>query len=126
MNGHDRVIRSDERFVISHKLRQESRRCKNVNAAALLQEVAAWLAGETVFDEKLKLWEHADRLCGEPQEVHELRTVPDALPWGVELVGVSEMAGAADSSEGLEPVSSAYRAYTLKATRVTEASDERG
>ena len=106
-------------------LRQESRHCKNVNAAALLQEVAAWFIGETVFDEKAELWEHADRLCGEPQEVHELRSVPDALPWGVEMVGVSEMAGAAVSGEELESVSSAYRAYTLRATRVPEANDER-
>jgi hypothetical protein len=46
-------------------LRAESRHCHNVNAAALLQEVAAWLDGGTIFDgERQELWEHADRLCG--------------------------------------------------------------
>ena len=37
---------------------------------------------------------------------------------------VSEMAGAAVCGEELESVSSAYRAYTLKATRVPEAASE--
>jgi hypothetical protein len=46
-------------------LRDESRHCQNANAAALLQEVAAWLEGGTIFDgERTELWEHADRLCG--------------------------------------------------------------
>ena len=51
--------------MFSKMFRDESRFCQNVNAAALLQEVAAWLDGGTIFDgERQELWEHADRLCG--------------------------------------------------------------
>ena len=50
--------------LFSQRLRDQARLCRNANAAALLQEVAAWMFCKTIFDEPQELWEHADRLCG--------------------------------------------------------------
>jgi hypothetical protein len=56
-------MKPSEQFA--NLLRGESTHCHNANASALLQEVAAWLDGGTIFDgERQELWEHADRLCG--------------------------------------------------------------
>ena len=44
-------------------LRAESRLCQTANGAAILQEVAAWLNGETVFEERHELWETVDMLA---------------------------------------------------------------
>jgi hypothetical protein len=74
-------------------LRGESRHCQNVNAAALLQEVAAWLDGGTIFNGErrvdVELWEHADRLCGGNPNV----TVKTCEYCGGQIVSIREPVG---------------------------------
>ena len=50
----------------SKQLRDESRFCKTVNGAIILQAVAAWMDGHQLFDIPEEIWETADRLCSPP------------------------------------------------------------
>ncbi len=49
--------------LFARLLRAESRHCQTANGAAILQEVAAWLNGQTIFEERHELWETVDRLA---------------------------------------------------------------